>query len=132
MGRSHVRTRRDADPAGYGFILEELERPGDPRRLFEASRRDAPLEVEIGSGKGSFLVAESEIRADVLFVGVERARATGCTPRIGSAGGNGRTPGSSGGMLARPWKRCLQVRLPACTRISPIPGRNGGTRIAAC
>ena len=74
MGRSPVRTRRDADPAGYGFILEELERPGDPRRLFAGSRPDAPLEVEIGSGKGSFLVAESEIRADVLFVGVERAR----------------------------------------------------------
>ncbi len=74
MGRSHIRTRRDADTAGYGFILEELERPVHPHRLFEGSRRDAPLEVEIGSGKGSFLVAESEIRADVLFVGVERAR----------------------------------------------------------
>ena len=74
MGRSHVRTRRDADAAGYGFILEDLERPVDPRRLFEGSRRDDPLEVEIGSGKGSFLVAESEIRAEVLFAGVERAR----------------------------------------------------------
>ncbi len=78
MGRSHVRTRRDTDPAGYGFTLEELgeelERPFDPRRLFGEDRRDASLEVEIGSGKGSFLVAESELRPDALFVGVERAR----------------------------------------------------------
>ena len=74
MGRSHVRTRRDADPAGYGFILEELERPLDPLRLFEGGRPDAPFEVEIGSGKGSFLIAESGIRPEALFLGVERAR----------------------------------------------------------
>ena len=74
MGRSHVRTRRDADPAGYGFTLEELERLVDPLRLFEGGRPDAPFEVEIGSGKGSFLIAESEIRPDVLLLGVERAR----------------------------------------------------------
>ena len=74
MGRSHVRTRRDADPGGYGFDLEKLETPLDPRGLFDAERRDAPVEVEIGSGKGSFLVAESEVRPDTLFLGVERAR----------------------------------------------------------
>ena len=74
MGRSHVRTRRDADPAGYGFALDELERPLDPRGLFGGEARQAPVEVEIGSGKGSFLVAESEVRPDTLFLGVERAR----------------------------------------------------------
>ena len=74
MGRSHVRTRRDADPSGYGFALEELPRRLDPRALFEDDQRQAPIELEIGSGKGSFLVAESEARPDVLFVGVERAR----------------------------------------------------------
>lgn len=74
MGRSHIRTRPGADPAGYGFTLEALAKPLDPRRLFAGSRPDAPLEVEIGSGKGSFLVAESEARADALFLGVERAR----------------------------------------------------------
>lgn len=74
MGRSHVRTRRDADPAGYGFDLESAGRPFDPRGLFEGVPGEAPLEVEIGSGKGSFLVAESELRPDTLFVGVERAR----------------------------------------------------------
>lgn len=74
MGRSHVRTRRGADPAGYGFALDELERPLDPCGLFGAERREAPVEVEIGSGKGSFLVAESELRPDTLFLGIERAR----------------------------------------------------------
>ena len=74
MGRSHVRTRRDADPAGYGFALDELEPPLDPRALFGDEERQAPVEVEIGSGKGSFLVAESELRPDTLFVGIERAR----------------------------------------------------------
>lgn len=74
MGRSHVRTRRGADPAGYGFALDELERPLDPRGLFGAERRQAPVEVEIGSGKGSFLVAESELCPDTLFLGIERAR----------------------------------------------------------
>ena len=74
MGRSHVRTRRDADPGGYGVDLETLERPVDLRRLFAGAPGDAPVEVEIGSGKGSFLVAESELRPDTLFLGVERAR----------------------------------------------------------
>jgi len=74
MGRSHVRTRRDADPAGYGYDLETAEQPFDPRRLFDRAPGEAPLEVEIGSGKGSFLVAESELRPDTLFLGVERAR----------------------------------------------------------
>ena len=74
MGRSHVRTRRDADPAGYGFALGEFEPPLDPRGLFGDEQRQAPVEVEIGSGKGSFLVAESELRPETLFLGVERAR----------------------------------------------------------
>ncbi len=74
MGRSHVRTRPDADPGGYGFDLETLERPFDPWRLFAGAPGDASIEVEIGSGKGSFLVAESEMRPDTLFLGVERAR----------------------------------------------------------
>lgn len=74
MGRSHIRSRRDADPAGYGFALDELERPLDRDRLFGGGAADRPLEVEIGSGKGSFLIAESAARPDVLFLGVERAR----------------------------------------------------------
>ncbi len=82
MGRSHIRSRRDADPTGYGFDLEELARPLDREQLFgrglaggpAAAPAAAPLELEIGSGKGSFLIAEGEARPDTLFLGVERAR----------------------------------------------------------
>ena len=74
MGRSHIRCRRDADPGGFGFALEELERPLERARLFGTEAGDCPLEVEIGSGKGSFLVAEAEARPGTLFLGIERAR----------------------------------------------------------
>ena len=74
MGRSHVRTRQDADPAGYGFALDELPRPLDRRGLFGPAPGGGSVEVEIGSGKGSFLVAESEARPETLFLGIERAR----------------------------------------------------------
>ncbi len=74
LGRSHIRSRRDADPGGYGFALDELHPPVDPAALFDPEQRAAPLEIEIGSGKGSFLVAEGEIRPDTRFLGIERAR----------------------------------------------------------
>jgi tRNA (guanine-N7-)-methyltransferase len=35
---------------------------------------DRPLELEIGSGKGTFLLAESGARPDVNFLGIEYAR----------------------------------------------------------
>lgn len=74
MGRSHIRSRRDADPSGYGFSLEDLPNPLDPAALFADPASKRPLEIEIGSGKGTFLVAESEARPDTLFLGIERAR----------------------------------------------------------
>ena len=127
MGRSHVRTRRDADPAGYGFALDELERPLDPRGLFGGEARQAPVEVEIGSGKGSFLVAESELRPDTLFLGVERARrywlyaADRLRRRERIVRGDARD--------------ALDARKdpsPDCTCISRTRGRNAVTRTAAC
>ncbi len=44
----------------------------DPRLWFE--HPDRPLEVEIGSGKGTFLVEESPRRPDTNFLGIELAR----------------------------------------------------------
>jgi tRNA (guanine-N7-)-methyltransferase len=43
----------------------------DPRTWFPAPER--PFEIEIGSGKGTFLVQEAQVRADVNFLGIERA-----------------------------------------------------------
>lgn len=44
----------------------------DPRQWFEYPSR--PLEVEIGSGKGTFLVRASKLRPDANFLGIEWAR----------------------------------------------------------
>lgn len=89
MSRGHLRRRADADPGRFGFDLDDLERPLDPDRLFAAPEESAPesppaaesprgrspsLEVEIGSGRGSFLIAEGEARPGTRFLGVERAR----------------------------------------------------------
>lgn len=91
MSRGHLRRRADADPGGFGFDLDDLERPLDLDRLFgdptgfpapspepPADRPPAatpgPLEIEIGSGRGSFLIAEGEERPESRFLGVERAR----------------------------------------------------------
>ncbi len=73
MGRSHIRARAGSRIEGYGFRFGELPEPFDPWALFGKPAGAAPLELEIGSGKGSFLVAEAEVRPDVLFVGIELA-----------------------------------------------------------
>ncbi len=43
----------------------------DPRSWFE--RPEQPLELEIGPGKGAFLVSEAAARPDVNFLGIEQA-----------------------------------------------------------
>jgi tRNA (guanine-N7-)-methyltransferase len=50
--------------------FEELPRPWQPETLFG---RQAPLEVEIGSGKGLFLRTAAAARPDVDFLGIEIA-----------------------------------------------------------
>lgn len=47
---------------------EQLARPLDPRTLFD---RAAPLEVEIGSGKGLFLQSQSSRTPEHNFLGIE-------------------------------------------------------------
>ncbi len=48
--------------------LDELPRPWQPETLFG---RRAPLEVEIGSGKGLFLRTAAAARAEADFLGIE-------------------------------------------------------------
>lgn len=59
------------DPGRFGLTVETADRPLTARSLFG---NDGPLELEIGCGKGTFLLAEAERRPDVNFVGVEYAR----------------------------------------------------------
>ena len=72
MGR---RALRKLDPAldlsRHFREQDELPRPTDPRSLFA---QPAPLEIEVGSGKGLFVAAASKTHPDRNFLGIEIAR----------------------------------------------------------
>jgi tRNA (guanine-N7-)-methyltransferase len=72
MGR---RALRKIDPSielsRHLKTFDQLPRPWDPARLFG---RLAPLEVEVGSGKGLFLRRQAAARPDVDLLGIEVAR----------------------------------------------------------
>ncbi|NOG54054.1 MAG: tRNA (guanosine(46)-N7)-methyltransferase TrmB [Planctomycetes bacterium] len=66
------------DVAGVGLTADDyppLEQgPFDPRALwFPSQRRDHPLEIEIGSGKGTFLVQQAALQPGTNFLGIEYA-----------------------------------------------------------
>jgi tRNA (guanine-N7-)-methyltransferase len=71
MGR---RSLRKTDPAldlsRHLKSWDELPRPWNPDELFG---RAAPLEIEVGSGKGLFLAAASAAQPDRDFLGIEIA-----------------------------------------------------------
>ena len=66
---------RDPDVAGVGLDREDLPpfEAGrfDPRRFFAHPAR--PFEIEIGSGKGTFLLAEAAANPEVNHLGIEQA-----------------------------------------------------------
>ena len=72
MGR---RALRKIDPSldltPYLFQLEDLEPPFDNASFFG---RDAPLEIEVGSGKGLFMQTASASVPDHNFLGIEVAK----------------------------------------------------------
>jgi tRNA (guanine-N7-)-methyltransferase len=53
-----------------GLVVETLPRPMDFRQLYG---NDHPVELEIGMGKGTFLVEQATGRPDVNFFGIEYA-----------------------------------------------------------
>jgi len=63
--------RRQRVPGEHGLTPEAVPRPVGSAALFG---NDQPLELEIGSGKGMFLLAESGARPEVNFLGIEYAR----------------------------------------------------------
>lgn len=75
------------DLARHLYTLEQFSAPLDCATLFG---RDAPLEVEMGSGKGLFISTASAARPDHNFLGVEIARkyAAHCAARLVRAGLN--------------------------------------------
>jgi len=72
MGR---RALRKIDPkldlSTYLLTFEDLPNPWDTAGLFG---RSAPLEIEVGSGKGLFMRTAAEARPDTDFLGIEVAR----------------------------------------------------------
>jgi len=74
---------RPLEPGSIGLTIEDLPTiPDDPAKIGEArvdprmwfDQPNRPLELEIGPGKGAFLVHEAERRPDVNLLGVEQAR----------------------------------------------------------
>jgi tRNA (guanine-N7-)-methyltransferase len=70
-GRTRGRRLRERDPSGFGLTLASLPKPATSKSLFG---NDRPLELEVGTGKGTFLVSESLRRPEINFLGVEYAR----------------------------------------------------------
>ena len=66
---------REQDFDGYGLVRDDLPPfdagVWDPRTLFEHPER--PFELEIGSGKGTFLVQQSGLQPGTNFLGIEWA-----------------------------------------------------------
>ncbi len=66
---------REQDFDGYGLVRADLPpfEAGvwDPRTLFEHPER--PFELEIGSGKGTFLVQQAGLQPETNFLGIEWA-----------------------------------------------------------
>jgi tRNA (guanine-N7-)-methyltransferase len=65
---------RVLDPEGFGIEQSQLppfeEGRIDPRAWFE--RADPPFEIEIGTGKGTFLVQQAPLRPQVNYLGIEK------------------------------------------------------------
>jgi tRNA (guanine-N7-)-methyltransferase len=71
MGRRALRKLdQSLDLTGHLKTIDQLPRPWNASLLFG---RHAPLEVEIGSGKGLFLRNAAAARPDIDFLGVEIA-----------------------------------------------------------
>lgn len=74
MPRRAVRAvHRDHDLRGVLLEHDDLPAPWDPGKVFGADRADAPLEVEIGSGKGLFLRGAAAASPGRNYLGVEIA-----------------------------------------------------------
>lgn len=76
-GRTLDPGRVGIDPASLPALPDDVHlRPGagrlDPRAWFDHPER--PFELEIGSGKGAFLVGEGGARPETNFLGIEWAR----------------------------------------------------------
>jgi tRNA (guanine-N7-)-methyltransferase len=66
-----MQSHRELIVEPVGLDVETLPRPLDWAQLFG---NDRPVELEIGTGKGTFLTDQAKARPDVNFFGIEYAR----------------------------------------------------------
>jgi tRNA (guanine-N7-)-methyltransferase len=69
--RGCMQTHRELIIEPIGLDVETVRRPIDFAELFGAAH---PVEMEIGFGKGTFLVDQAKARPEVNFLGIEYAR----------------------------------------------------------
>lgn len=66
------------DTTGVGYDISDLtlfdDGRIDPREWFDDGRRTLPFEIEIGSGKGTFLIQQAALQPQVNYLGIEWAR----------------------------------------------------------
>ena len=65
-----MQSNRELNIEGVGLDVDSLPRPLDWRQVFG---NDHPVELEIGTGKGTFLTEQAKARPDVNFFGLEWA-----------------------------------------------------------
>jgi tRNA (guanine-N7-)-methyltransferase len=70
----HLRRDKTTKPDTTGVLLDESVTRGKID-LAEIFANDRPVEVEIGVGKGTFMVTRAMARPEVNFLGIEYARA---------------------------------------------------------
>ena len=65
-----MQSNRELNIEGIGLDVDTLPRPLDWRQVFG---NDHPVELEIGTGKGTFLTEQAKARPEVNFFGLEWA-----------------------------------------------------------
>ena len=58
----------------YSQVVQSVEDGGGPLDFARIFGRAGPVHIEIGSGKGTFLVAQAQAQPEVNFLGIEWAR----------------------------------------------------------
>ena len=124
------RINSDVDLSTHFKVPADLPTPWDPLALFG---RDAPVEVEVGSGKGLFLSAAAANQPETDFLGIEISYryARYAATRLAQRGlANGRMV--HGDAMELFGRYVPAAALAASTLIFPILGGKHGIRSVGC
>ena len=131
MGR---RALRKIDPtldlSKHLRTFEQLPQPWDAAAIFG---REAPLVVEVGSGKGLFMRSAAAAAPEMNFLGIEIVEkyAKFSAAALVEAESDERRDGRPATACGFSTNCCPTIRSKPCMSISPIPGGRSGTASAA-